>query len=79
MSNEYTSSIIKKYGDSEKVPQDCKTIFEIMNRQGTSLLIDCIAEHVGTTANRHNLNASERALLVRTLIQELTNALNERT
>ena len=79
MKNEkYTSSIINNYGDMEKVSQDCKAIFEIMSRQGSSLLINCIAESVGITANKFKLSVDDRDALLKNLISELQNALNER-
>jgi len=58
--NQYTSSVIKKYGDSENVPQDVKTIFEILDRQGSSILIDCLAEKVGA-ANSYSLKLFRQA------------------
>lgn len=76
--SEYTSSIINKYGDRDKVPIDCKTLYDIINRQGTSLLIDCIAEASGSTANNFKLSESERKLLIEKLVSELKDALQER-
>lgn len=78
-SKPYVSSIINKYGDSAQVPTDCKALYDIIARQGTSLLLDCIAESVGTSANKFNLNAEDRSKLVENLIKELQSALNERT
>ena len=75
----YVSSVVNKYGDREKVPTDCKALYDIIARQGASLLIDCIAESVGTTANNFSLNAKDRSTLVENLIKELQSALNERT
>lgn len=74
----YTSSIINKYGDRDKVPTDCKALYDIINRQGASLLIDCIAESNGSTANKFKLSESERKLLVEKLVSELKDALQER-
>ncbi len=78
MKNQYTSSILKKYGDSEKVPQDVKTIFEIHDRQGSAILIDCVAEKAGSSANKYKLDENDRDMLIKTLVSELENALKER-
>ena len=74
----YMSSIIVKYGDRENVPQDCRTIYEILSRQGASLLTDCIAEQAGANANKFKMNAEERETLIKNLTEELENALRER-
>lgn len=77
MSN-YTSSIIFKYGDVDKVKQDAKTLRDIIARQGSSLLIDCIAEHVGEAAINHNFDQTEKMRIVRSLTEELREAILER-
>ena len=49
-----------------------------MSRQGSSILIDCIAEYAGTTANKFKLSIDGRKSLLKNLISELQNALDER-
>ena len=78
MSNPYVSSIITKYGDIENVPTDIKTLNEIQSRQGSTLLIDSLAESVATTANKFKLTALERETLIENLVLELQDALRER-
>ncbi len=78
MKNNYTSSIIKKYGDSENVPRDVQTIFEIYNRQGASIFIDYLAEKVGSTAAKFKLSERERENIITSLVSELREALSER-
>lgn len=79
MSNPYVSSIVSKYGDTNNVKRDTKVLHEILGRQGTSLLIDVIAESVGNTVNQFSLSTDETRRLVGTLVKELNEALNERT
>ena len=79
MSGEYISSIINKYGDRDQVPADCRTLNDIISRQGTSLLIDCIAEHVGTVALKFNMSPQDRMNVLHSLVAELREALAERT
>lgn len=79
MKNKYTSSIVYKYGDTENVLTDLKDLKEIISRQGTSLLLDAIAEHVGLSVNNFNLSRLECEKLKDSLVNELSEALNERT
>lgn len=74
----YTSSIISKYGDIDKVKTDVKTLNEILSRQGISLLIDVIAEHIGDTVNKFKLGPSDRAMTMITTVDELEAAIKER-
>ena len=78
MSSQYTSSIISKYGDIDKVSIDSHRIFEIIDRQGSTLLIDLIAEHAGRTANKFKFAPSDRAMTRIALVDELDEALKER-
>lgn len=76
--SEYVSSIINKYGDSQNVPSDVKTLADIIGRQGTSLLIDCIANHAGTNSIKFKLARDEREALIKSLVTELDESLRER-
>lgn len=76
--NNYTSSIINKYGDNDNVKHDAKTLNEILQRQGSSLLIDCIAEHAGDNAVKFKMHSSDRCMIIISLVDELENALKER-
>ncbi len=74
----YNSSIVNKYGDSDKVKTDIKVLNDIIDRQGNSLLIDCIAEHAGKCAIQFKLSNYDRQTLMDYLITELKSALEER-
>ena len=60
--SEYVSSIIHKYGDIDKVSLDSARLFDTIDRQGTGLLIDVLAESCGRTANTFKLTDLERKL-----------------
>ena len=77
--SDYTSSIINKYGDNEHVSADIAVLNEIMGRQGPSLLIDCMAESIGHTCISYKLSGQDRQRLVSSLVDELKQALLERT
>jgi len=72
------TSIITKYGDRDNVPKDCKALYDIIKRQGASLLIDCIAEHVGQANLNHHFNTIEKQRIVEMTIDELNEAMWER-
>lgn len=74
----YISSLVTKYGDVERVKQDVNTLNEILGRQGSSLLIDVIAEHVGTMVVTHKLTDSEGSGLAVNLSNELKESILER-
>ena len=78
MKSQYISSVVIKYGDIEKVKQDAKTIRDIESRQGSSLLIDCLAESCGETAIKFNFSSTDRKNLIKNLLSELENALRKR-
>jgi len=77
MSN-YVTSIIYKYGDTDKVPKDVTTLKEIYSRQGTTLFIDVIADIIGTNALQFNLDTAERLRLMDSICNELREAISER-
>lgn len=74
----YTSSIVTKYGDVDNVKKDTKTLFEILDRQGASLLIDAIAEYTATEANKLRFAGSDRSMTMIALVDELEASLKER-
>lgn len=78
MSEQYTSSIIFKYGDIDRVKQDVKTLNDILDRQGTALLIDVLAEYVGKRVLVFQFNSKDATNLRDALIKDLSEAINER-
>lgn len=74
----YVSSIMTKYGDIEKVKQDVKTLNEILTRQGSSLLIDVIAESIGNAAIKFKMSDLDRNRLQHDIVSEFNNSICER-
>lgn len=74
----YVSSIVSKYGDTNNARQDSKALREILERQGVSLLIDVLADHVGVCANNHKLTETERNKVRDSMLNELRESINER-
>jgi hypothetical protein len=76
--NNYVSSIVNKYGDAERVKQDTKAIFDILDRQGCALLIDALAEYSATVWHKFNLPYHEKDIGRTKLVDSLIDAINER-
>jgi hypothetical protein len=77
--NPYVSSIVSKYGDLERANQDARVLREIYDRQGASLLIDVIAGKAGECALEFKIGAPEIKSLRESLVNELNEAILERT
>ena len=68
-----------KYGDVDRVKSDVIALNEILMRQGTSLFIDVIAESVGNIALKFKLPSLDSSLIRESIIEELNEAILERT
>lgn len=68
-----------RYGDYDNVTKDSKALFDILQRQGSGLLLEVIAEQVGKTALATKLNAADIRRLKVSLVNELCDAIDERT
>ena len=78
MNNQYISSITTKYGDIDNVKADCKVLRDIINRQGTVLLTDAIAEHVGETVIKFKLKEFESRRILESMTRDLREAILDR-
>lgn len=67
-----------KYGDTDFVSSDVKILNDILNRQGHSLFIDVMAEHIGKVAIKYKLNDTECAAMRDSTLNELKDAINDR-
>lgn len=67
-----------KYGDYDNVKKDVSTLNDILSRQGSTLLMEVIAEQAGNTAIKHNLNHIERERLLINICADLQSELCER-
>lgn len=75
----YVSSIVSKYGDLDKVKDDSKTLESIISRQGTSFIVDVLAEYVGKAALKFSSSDTEIDRLKNSILKELKEAIEERT
>ena len=79
MDKPYVSSLISHYGDAGSVKHDVETLNEILDRQGTSLFIDVIAEHVGRIALDFKSSPQDVKRVTDSLVSQLREAIGERT
>lgn len=70
--------MISHYGDTENVAADAKQVMDTINRQGTSFLVDVLAEYIGEFALKFKLSDEERTRLANSLSKELQEAVLER-
>lgn len=69
---------LRNYGDFDNVKNDVKTLHDIIKRQGTNLLADCIAEHLGSVSQTYNLNIDESKRMLDCVLKELKEQTLER-
>lgn len=68
-----------RYGDESKVKEDVKVLNDILWRQGSNLLIDTLAEYIGETSLQYRFNSIDIDRLKQSILNELKDAINERT
>lgn len=67
-----------KYGDYDNVTKDVRTITDILNRQGMTLILEVIAEKVGSTVIEHKLNSDDAVRIMNSILNELKEEILER-
>lgn len=67
-----------KYGDYDNVTKDVRTITDILNRQGMTLILEVIAEKVGRTVIEHKLNSDDAVRIMNSILNELKEEILER-
>ena len=76
--NTYTSSVINNYGDVEQLKQDAATLRDILNRQGSRLLLEVIANSVGEASTKFKFDNLEQGRVLTKLVTELSDLIVER-
>ena len=67
-----------KYGDYDNVTKDSKAIYDILDRQGNTLLLECIAERIGTSAKKFSIGSEDRTRLMDSIVDELKTEILDR-
>ena len=67
-----------RYGDYDNVTKDSKAIYDIQSRQGSTILLECIAESIGDACIKFNLSDKEKKKLLNKTINNLKEEILER-
>ena len=67
-----------KYGDYDNVTKDSNAIYDILDRQGKTLVLECIAERIGQAVRQFNLSDHERKTLLNQATAELREEIADR-
>lgn len=68
----------RNYGDLPQLQQDIKTLTDIFNRQGASLMVDSLAEQVATSLSKFSLDDADRTRAATAVVNDLKEQLSER-
>lgn len=68
----------RNYGNLTTLHTDIKSVNSILENQGINLLIDVIAEYVGTQSVKYNFSTEESNRLRDSVISDLESQINER-
>lgn len=68
----------RNYGDFDNIKTDVKTLHDIINRQGSNLVVDCLADTIGTTGLKFGLTFDESKAALDSLLAELKEQTLER-
>ena len=65
----------RNYGDLPNLQQDIDILRDVQARQGSHLIIDCLAEQVAISAHKFNLSDEDKKRLVTSLVSHLSEQL----
>jgi len=68
----------RNYGNIKTLHTDIKTVNQILDNQGINLLIDVIAEYIGTQSVKYNFSTDESNRLREIVLSDLESQINER-
>lgn len=78
ITSNYARTGSQQYGDIDNVKRDAGIIREILSRQGSDLLLEVIANGVGDCRVKFNLSEVEINRVKASLIDSLSELINER-
>ena len=78
MKANYSARGYQVYGDSDNVKKDLSTLKEILDRQGSDIVLEAIAEQVGYCKIKFNLSGAELSAVVSSIKLSLDDLIGER-
>lgn len=78
MKANYSARGYQVYGDSDNVKKDLSTLKEILERQGSDIVLEAIAEQIGQCRLKFNLSGAELSAIVSSIKLSLDDLIGER-
>lgn len=79
MKANYSARGYQMYGDLDNVKKDLGTLKDILDRQGSDIVLEAIAEQIGHCKLKFNLSSAELAAIVSSIKLSLDDLIGERT
>lgn len=67
------------YGDYDNVTKDANALIDILNRQGTGIVLEVLADFLANTAHGYKLTEEENTHMIVSVCRELRDLFSERT
>ena len=67
------------YGDYDNVTKDANALMDILNRQGTGIALEVLADFLANTSHKFKLTADEKQHTIDAVTAELRELFSERT
>ena len=78
MKANYSARGYQVYGDLDNVKKDLSTLKEILDRQGSDIILESIAEQIGQCKLKFNLSGAELSAIVSSIKLSLDDLIGER-
>jgi hypothetical protein len=79
MKANYSARGYQVYGDLDNVKKDLGTLKDILDRQGSDIVLEAIAEQIGHCKLKFNLSSADLAAIVSSIKLSLDDLIGERT
>lgn len=67
------------YGDYDNIRKDSINLIDVLNRQGSDIFFEILADHVATSKNKFNLSQDEVNRVINSHINTYRELIEERT
>lgn len=67
------------YGDYDNVTKDANALMDILNRQGTGIALEVLADFLANTSHNSKLTEEENNHMMANVCRELSDLFSERT
>jgi hypothetical protein len=79
MKANYSARGYQVYGDLDNAKKDLGTLKDILDRQGSDIVLEAIAEQIGHCKLKFNLSSADLAAIVSSIKLSLDDLIGERT